>query len=80
MKHTNNTKANFPPLSPEKCCTEFKENIFLCQNLLYFTKQCEISLPQNTYFTAAMQCGRTESTRVRLFNRNTKVNLNCTNI
>lgn len=28
MKHTNNTKANFPPLSPEKCCTEFKENIF----------------------------------------------------
>lgn len=56
MKHTNNTKATHPHLPTKKSVAQnLIDGYFMPKKILYFTKQCEICLPQNIYFTAAIQ-------------------------
>lgn len=82
MKHIQTIPKLPTPAPPAKNILHRIEFInILCQKkCLHFTKQCEICLPQNIYFTAAMRCGCAEKSTHVLFLIKQKVDVNCTNI
>lgn len=82
MKHIQTIpKLPIPAPQPKTFCTGLNLLIYYAKKkCLHFTKQCEICLPQNIYFTAAMRCGCAEKSTHVLFLIKQKVDVNCTNI